>query len=214
MIYYWFLKYIFSPIVRMLWVGDVEGKRNLPQKGSALLASNHQSYLDPLLLMAISRRRIYFIVSDFVFRSKAAAWLMRHTGQIQVDRKKPGQNTHVYNEARDILRQGHLLSFFPEGWMSKDATILKAYKGVARTALDNQVDIIPIAICGSYDIYPAHKKIPALFRRCRVTILEPIKYDDFRGLTPAIIVHELLMPRIAAELGQEYAHRHLAEETE
>ena len=186
----------------------------MPRRGGAVLASNHQSYLDPPLLMAISSRRIYFAVGDFVYRSRAGAWLMNKTGQIMVDRKKPGQNSHVYDQARKIIARGHLISLFPEGWMSKDGQLQKAYKGAARIALENQVDIIPIVLSGSYDIFPVHKRLPKLFRRCRIIILEPIRYDDFRGLTPAVIVHELLMPRIAAELGQEYAHRHLAEETE
>jgi len=214
MFYYWFLKYLLSPIVRVLWVGKVEGKHNIPKKGSAVLASNHQSYLDPALLMAISRRRIYFVVGDFVYRLKAAAWLMNHTGQIKVDRKKPGQNTHVYDEASKIISKGELLSLFPEGWMSKDGNLQKAYKGAARIALGNKVDLIPIAICGSYDIYPSHKKLPVFSKRCRIVIMDPIKYADIKNHTPEKIVHDMLMPRIAEKLGQEYAHRHLAEVAE
>lgn len=212
MFYYWFLKYLLSPIVRVLWVGKVEGKHFLPQKGAAILASNHQSYLDPPLLMAISRRRIFFAVGDFVYRAKAGAWLMEKTGQIRVDRKKPGHNDHVYNEAKKILDNGHLLSLFPEGWMSKDGKLQKAYKGAARIALANKVDIIPIAICGSFDIYPAHRKLPVFDRKCRIVIMEPIKYKDIKDMTPAKIVHDVLMPRIAEKLSQQYEHRHLAEE--
>jgi 1-acyl-sn-glycerol-3-phosphate acyltransferase len=214
MFYYWFLKYLLSPIVRFLWVGKVEGKHYLPKKGGAVLASNHQSYLDPPLLMAISRRRIFFVVGDFVYRAKAGAWLMEKTGQIRIDRKKPGQNDHVYTQAKDILARGHMLSLFPEGWMSLDGKIQKAYRGAARIALQNKVDIIPIAICGSYDIFPAHKKVPLFSKKCRIVIMKPIRYKTIKNLTPAKIVHDLLMPKIAEELKQEYAHRHLAEETE
>jgi 1-acyl-sn-glycerol-3-phosphate acyltransferase len=212
MFYYWFLKYLLSPIVRVLWVGKVEGKHYLPKKGAAVLVSNHQSYLDPPLLMAISRRRIFFAVGDFVYRAKAGAWLMEKTGQIRVDRKKPGQNNHVYDEAKKILDRGHLLSMFPEGWMSKDGKLQKAYKGAAKIALNSKVDLIPIAICGSFDIYPAHKQIPVFSKKCKIIILEPIKYAELKNHTPAEIVHDMVMPKIAEGLGQEYEHRHLAEE--
>lgn len=204
------LKEILSPIVHFLWIGKIEGRHNLPREGAAVLASNHQSYLDAPLLMTITRRRVYFLVGDFVYRSKLGAWLMNVTGQIKVDRSQPGDNMHVYNAASNILDRGHLLSVFPEGWMSKDGKVQKAYRGVARIALRNKVDIVPVVFDGSYDIFPYNKKRPALGKKCRIVILEPIRYESFKNLTPAHIVHELLMPRIAAELGHEYAHRHLA----
>ncbi len=207
------LKEILSPFVRVLWVGKVEGKHYIPKKGAAILASNHQSYLDAPLLMTISRRRIYFLVGDFVYRSKAGAWLMNVTGQIKVDRKDPGGNGHVYGKAADVLSRGHLLSIFPEGWMSRDGKTQKAYKGVARIALESKVDIIPVVFDGSYHIFPYNKSRPVLGKKCRIVILPPIKYCDFKDKTPAQIVHDMLMPQIAEVLGHEYEHRHLASES-
>lgn len=204
------LKEILSPIVRVLWVGKVEGRHHIPRRGPAILASNHQSYLDAPVLMTVMRRRVFFLVGDFVYRSKLGAWLMNVTGQVPVNRKKPGENNHVYEQCKDILARGHLLSIFPEGWMSKDGKTQKAYKGVARIALDNKVDIIPVIFDGTYHIFPYNQKRPSLGKRCRVVIMEPIKYSKFKNMTPEKIVHDLLMPEIARELGHEYEHRHLA----
>jgi len=208
------LKELLSPIVRVLWVGKIEGKHNLPRQGAAILASNHQSYLDAPLLMTISRRRIYFLVGDFVYRSKLGAWLMNVTGQIKVDRTHPGGNLDVYAAAANILGRGHMLSIFPEGWMSKDGKTQKAYRGVARIALQNKVDIIPVIFDGSFNIFPYNQKKPKLGQKARIVILEPIKYSKIKNHTPAQIVHDLLMPAIAKELGHEYEHRHHANDPE
>jgi 1-acyl-sn-glycerol-3-phosphate acyltransferase len=206
------LKEILSPIVRVLWVGKIEGKEHLPKKGAAILASNHQSFLDAPLMMTISRRRIYFLVGDFVYRSKLGAWLMNVTNQIKVDRTQPSGNEHVYEQSAKVLERGHLLSIFPEGWMSKDGKTQKAYRGVARIALQNKVDIIPIVFDGSYHIFPYNSSKPVLGKKCRIVILEPIKYSKIKNLTTAQIVHDLLMPKIAKELGHEYEHRDLAKQ--
>ena len=139
-------------------------------------------------------------------------WLMNATDQIKVDRSHPGGNEHVYTQAARVLGRGHLLSVFPEGWMSKDGITTKAYRGVARIALQNKVDIVPVVFKGSHHIYPYNAKGPVFGKKCTVVILEPLKYSKIKNLTPAKIVHDLLMPKIAAELGHEYAHRHLADE--
>jgi 1-acyl-sn-glycerol-3-phosphate acyltransferase len=206
------LKETLSPIVRLLWIEKIEGRENLPKKGAAILASNHQSYLDAPLLMTISRRRIYFLVGDFIYRSKAGAWLMNATGQIKVDRKNPGGNGHTYEHAARILSEGKLLSIFPEGWMSRDGKTQKAYKGVARIALANKVDIVPVIFVGSFHIFPYNYKKPVIGKKCRVVVLPPIKYEKIKNFTPSKIVHDILMPQIAEVLGHKYEFRHLAEE--
>ena len=113
----------------------------------------------------------------------------------------------VYQAAADVLGRGHILVLFPEGTRSYDGKPLKAYRGVARMALQNQVDILPVAIENSHHVFGRHHKFPRIKRICRVKFLEPISYKEIADKTPEEIVHDILMPEIAREIGHEYEHK-------
>jgi 1-acyl-sn-glycerol-3-phosphate acyltransferase len=87
--------------------------------------------------------------------------------------------------------------------MTRTGKLQPAYKGVAKMALASQVDIIPTVI-ESYHVYAAHHKWPRFNQRCRIKFLEPIKYERIKNMDPEHIVHKILMPEIAKELGHEY----------
>lgn len=124
---------------------------------------------------------------------------------IRVELNEEGKK-HLYDKAKQILTEGKPLVVFPEGWMTYDGKIQQAYLGVARMALASKVDIIPTVI-ESYHIYPRHQKWPKFRKaRCQIKFLKPIKYSQIKNMTPHCIVHDLLMPSIAKELGHEYPH--------
>jgi 1-acyl-sn-glycerol-3-phosphate acyltransferase len=127
---------------------------------------------------------------------------LNRMGHIKVDRNVHDKAT-VYNQAKDILDNGRALVVFPEGRMTRDGKLQMAYHGVAKMALSSKVDIVP-AVIESYHIYPVHKKWPKFSERCKIKFLEPIPYDKLKNKTPEHIVHDLLMPEIARELGHEY----------
>jgi 1-acyl-sn-glycerol-3-phosphate acyltransferase len=126
---------------------------------------------------------------------------MKH---VRVDLDVEGKK-RLYADAHHVLTCDKALVVFPEGWMTFDGKLRKAYLGVARMALAAQSDIVPTVI-ESYHIYPRHYKWPK-FRagRCRIKFLPALRYDVFRGLTPEEIVHDMLMPAIARELGHAYS---------
>lgn len=205
---YLFLKVVWGAITRALWVGDVEGKRHVPKTGGVIIASNHQSWFDFCFLATVLNRRLYFLVAGMFYKNPIVRFALNRMRHIRVDLK--GDRSYIYDEAKKILGKGGALVIFPEGWMTFDGKIQKAYLGVARMALDSKVDIVPTAI-ESYHIYPRHNKWPKIFRaRCRIKFLEPLRYEKFKDMTPEEIVHGLLMPEIAKELNDEYKHRHLA----
>lgn len=203
MFVYYFLIFTFGVFIRLVWIGRVEGFRNVPRKGRILIAPNHQSWIDAFFIGAVLNRRLYFLVGEHVYNNKFASWCVDQMGFIRVDRTAENKSS-VYEQSLKLLSEGKALTIFPEGRMTRDGKIQKAYKGVARMALSSQTDIVPTVI-NSYHIYPVHLKWPKLFNgRCHIKFLKPLKYDDFRGLDPAEIVHYLLMPAIAKELKHEY----------
>jgi 1-acyl-sn-glycerol-3-phosphate acyltransferase len=190
-------------INRIFWVGEVRGVKNVPRKGGVIIASNHQSYLDFCLLATVVPRRLYFLVADMFYKRPLIRFGLESMQHIRVDLSSEGKQ-RLYDDTKNVLARGHALVVFPEGWMTFDGKIRRAYLGVARMALASQVDIVPTVV-ETYHIYPRHKKLPKFFtKRARIVFLEPLRYDVFRGLTPEEIVHDMLMPAIASELGHEY----------
>jgi 1-acyl-sn-glycerol-3-phosphate acyltransferase len=205
---YYFLKAVLGSISKLFWIGKVEGKSNVPRKGAVILAPNHQSWLDFCLLATVVNRRLYFLVGEFAYKLKVAKFALERMGHIKVDRNSPDKSA-VYAEAKRILAEGKALVVFPEGRMTRDGKIQKAYTGVARMALASEVDIVPV-VMETYHIYSANHRRPLFTKRCKIRFLEPIKHQQIKGKTPAEIVHDLLMPEIAEALGESYDHRHLA----
>lgn len=195
-----------SPFVRFFWIKRYSGVNNVPKKGGVIIAPNHQSWIDYYFLTSTLKRRLYFLVGEFVYQNKLYAWAENTMGNVKVDRFHENKK-EVYDKAKKILDNGGALVVFPEGRMTTDGYTKKAFKGVAKMALSSKVDIVPVAIKDSYQIYPVHNKRPYYGKKCcEVKYLERIKYKDIKNKSYEYIVHELIMKEIAKELGHEYNH--------
>ncbi|KKQ94905.1 MAG: 1-acyl-sn-glycerol-3-phosphate acyltransferase [candidate division CPR2 bacterium GW2011_GWC1_39_9] len=203
--FYSITKLLLGWIIRIFWVEKVEGIHYLPKKGPIIIAANHASFLDFALLVVASKRRLYFLVSDFFYKNPFFRLILRMTGQIKVDSFKKGRSA-VYQAAEDVLKRGHVLVIFPEGTRSNDGKLLKAYKGVARISLQNEADILPVAIKESHVVWRRGKFFPSFKKICKVVFLQPIIYKEIKHKEPKEIVHKILMPELARELGHSYDH--------
>ena len=140
----------------------IRGFENLPEKGPYLLCSNHQSYLDPILLTGALPYRLFrdtfaFGTSDIFgkgFMRRLARWL--RVVVLDPDANLvPAMRAGAYG-----LSQGHILILYPEGERTNDGNPRLFRKGAAILAIHGQAPIIPIAIEGFYTAWPRHKKFP------------------------------------------------------
>lgn len=206
---YWILKFIFGPIFRKIWIEKVEGLENIPSDGGVIIASNHESYFDFLLIPAICKRRIYYLAAEKFFHHPFWSILMRLTSQIYVDRGKEDK-AEVYEKAIQILKRGRVLGIFPEGTRSSDGKLQKAYPGVAKIALLAKVPIIPVGIVGTYEILSRNAKYPVL-KKCQINIGQLINLNKYcgrendEGLLQSI-TDNVIMSKIARLTGKEYSH--------
>ncbi len=203
---YWSLKIFLTPFFWLFWLEKVEGKHNLPKKGPYILAANHRSFLDFAFLSIAIHKRIYYLVAEFLYEVGPLRFVLEKTKQVRVPRQGNDQ-MQTYKGASKILENGGILAIFVEGKRSHHNLSLKAYKGVARIALQNKVDIVPAVIHNSFHVWGMHHKVPRLKRICKVKFLEPIKYEKIKKHDPGYIVHNLIMPEIARDLGHEYEYR-------
>ena len=153
----------------------VRGLENLPQDGPYLLCSNHQSYIDPLLLGSALPWRIFrntFAVgTSEIFGTGFMRWLARQLRVVVLD---PDANLVPAMRAGAFgLKHGRVLVLYPEGERTNDGNLRIFRKGAAILSIHTRAPIVPIAIEGFYEAWPRHKKFPT-FVPLEMTIGRPM----------------------------------------
>ncbi|MFG1934551.1 lysophospholipid acyltransferase family protein [Mycobacterium sp. NPDC048908] len=127
-----------------------EGLENMPERGGAVIAINHTSYLDwwPAALAAYQRRRrMRFMIKAEMQDVKLVNFLIRHTGTIPVDRTAGGG---AYAVAVERLRAGEIVGVYPEATISRSFELKEFKTGAARMARDAEVPIVPMIVWGAH----------------------------------------------------------------
>jgi 1-acyl-sn-glycerol-3-phosphate acyltransferase len=137
---------------------QVYGLENIPRRGGALIASNHQSNLDPVLLNTRLRRPLSYLAKSELFENPFSNWLLRSVGVIPV--YYGTGNFGAVRQSIQVLRDGHLLSIYPEGSRTHDGKIAPMEKGIALIGRRAQVPVIPVVIIGAYEAWPWNRRIP------------------------------------------------------
>ena len=145
-------------IYRMRW----RGVHNVPKEGPFILASNHQSYLDPPLMGVAPRHRAFrYMSKETYFRIPIASWVMFHTNTFPIDRAARFDR-RAYQLCLDTLKQGLGLILFPEGTRTRDGRLGVLQPGVARMALLTGAAVVPVGLTGAYEAWPHGSRRPHL----------------------------------------------------
>ena len=132
------------------------GRENVPRKGGVLLLSNHQSYLDPMLVSCSLRRRCCFMATDTLFRNPLLGATLRMLGAFQV-RLGTASNVRLGIQK---LATGSVLLVFPEGTRTYDGHLLPFRRGFRFLAARSRVPIVPLAIEGAFHAWPRTRFLP------------------------------------------------------
>ncbi len=147
------LRFVAWVLSRFIYRFKVRGDEHIPTTGAAILACNHVSFVDAVLLMAASPRPIYFLMDHRIFRVPVLGWLFRLAKAIPVASQKDDPATYqaAFDRAAQVLREGDLLAIFPEGGITKDGE-LQEFKGgimkiIERAQADGvQAPVVPMAL--------------------------------------------------------------------
>jgi 1-acyl-sn-glycerol-3-phosphate acyltransferase len=155
----WILKVIIHALFRVVFTLEYIGVENVPRTGAVILAGNHPSYLDPVLISLPIRRRIRFVAWDRLFSIPLLGPLIRFLGAFPVDTTKPDQQ--AFGQALQVLREGEALGIFPEAGISKEARMNALLKsGAVRLALSVPCPIVPVTIAGARAAWPRGQWLP------------------------------------------------------
>ena len=135
----------------------VSGAENVPADGGVLIASNHQSYLDPAIVTASNRRPVSFMARDSLFRNRLFGWFIRKLCAFPV--RRGGADHEALRAAVARLREGEMLLVFPEGTRTRDGSLGRLRNGPATLAFRADVPIVPAVIKGAFEAWPRSQKI-------------------------------------------------------
>lgn len=172
---YRFIKTTFQAPVSWAARLRVKGREHVPSEGGVLLAVNHLSWADPVLVGAAIHRPAFYLAKEAVFRNPLGRHFFESLGQIRVDRDKGG-NEAAIGTAVDLLRQGLVVGVFPEGTRSRPGHMKRGKTGIARIAALAGAPIVPIAVDTS-DFWPKHASLPRLGTKVYLNIGAPMQFE-------------------------------------
>ncbi len=169
----WVVKVIVQALFRVLFTLEYAGVANVPPTGAVILAGNHPSYLDPVLISLPIRRRIRFMAWDKLFAIPVFGSLIRFLGAFPVDTSKRDQQ--AFAQALEVLQSGEALGIFPEAGLSKGERVNALLKsGAARLAIAARCPIVPVTIAGARAAWPRGQWLP-LPRKITVKYHPPLQ---------------------------------------
>ena len=160
------LSFLFFPL-------KVQGKNNIPREGAFLLACNHVSYLDPMIMGIATGRRLNFMAKEELFKKPVLGYVLKALWAFPV--KRNTADKRALKESLERLKKGMPLLLFPEGTRHGEEKDKKIESGVGFLALKADVPVVPVFVDGSQNVLPPGAKF---FRRNQVKVRygAPIKY--------------------------------------
>lgn len=137
-------KFILRPAYKILYRYKIKNKGAIPAEGGVILASNHMSFADPVLLGLSEKRRLYFMAKQELFKNKFAASVIRALGAFPVERG--AGDGKALKTGGDILKEGNVMTIFIEGTRTKTGDLLRPRSGCALVAQQMQLPVVPCCI--------------------------------------------------------------------
>ena len=188
------------------------GGENIPASGGAILAANHQSFLDSVFLpLMLSRPVTFSAKAEYFTASGPAARLLssylRRTNQLQMDRNGPRAAQDTLEAALGLLADGQLFGIYPEGTRSPDGRLYRGRPGVGWLALKSGLPVIPVAMSGTRKVLPPGQLVPRP-GRIGVTIGQPLALGPELFSQPPAKARRAIADQVMAAIqqlsGQEY----------
>lgn len=196
------IKFVLRPLFRLLFSVEYHGVANVPTQGAVIIAGNHPSYLDPVLVLLPVERSIRFMGWDLLFKIPLFGQIIRALGAFPVDLRK-GKGEAAYQQALRILQAGEPLGIFPEGQRSEQGLMGELRTGVARLAIETGAPIVPVTIGGAIRAWPKWKLLPRPAKLV-VRFHEPLRLTEEERRTRGHEkeFHQEVMQRVAARINR------------
>lgn len=191
---------------------EISGQEHLPEEGPYVLAPNHYSEFDPLIV-AVATWRVgrapRFMAKESLFRVPVLGTVLRSTGMIPVGRASSSAAARQsLEQSQALVRDGRGVIVYPEGTLTREPNLwpMRGKTGAARLALAGDIPVIPAATWGVQQIMPRYGRLRVWPPRARVRLRfgPPVNLDEWRVQnSPAALAAatDAIMAAIADQLG-------------
>ena len=185
-------RFFLRPIVSTVWGFRVNGSEEVPTSGPVIIASNHVSNWDPILVSLGCRREVYFMAKEELFRNPLAAAFLGNVNVIPV--RRGVLDRKALRAAAKLLTDGKILLMFPGGTRNRSGEVRDPKPGVGFIACMNEATVVPACITG------ANALAKSFFRGVMLEVtfgspLEPPKKNSING-------YRAFSQKIADEMGR------------
>ena len=204
---------VVPPVAKLIWRPTVEGLHNIPATGPVLVAANHLSFADSVVLPIVVPRKVVFLAKEDYFTGTgikgtiSRVWF-ESLGCIPVDRDNTTSAIASLDIALQVLARGEAFGIYPEGARSRDGRLYRGRTGVAHLALTSGAPVVPVGLRGTQRLQPVGSRVPRIVR-VDIAFGEPIhfagKYDGIPLGRARRQVTDEIMAAIGALSGQEWA---------
>lgn len=176
--FYSFCRLILLVLFKLFFGFAASGPEKFPARGGFIIASNHRSFLDPIIIAITSRRQVCFIARDTLFQNPFFGLLIRGLKAYPIRRGSADRD--ALHQAVRLVRNGNPVLMFPEGTRSADGSFLNPKAGLGFVIARLGCPVVPVYIYGSYEAFP---KGARQIKRSRIqaAVGEPIRLESLFG---------------------------------
>jgi len=176
------MRFLVWMLIHTIYRVRVTGLDNIPKEGPVIIASNHVSFVDPLILGGMIRRPVNFVMYHRIYRIPVLNFIFRTGKAIPIAGRSEdaGILENAYRRMHGVLEAGDVLGIFPEGRITSDGEIQEFKPGIDKVIAEQPVPVIPAALCNLWGSLfsrrdPLHKRRPyKLWANIELRIGKPI----------------------------------------
>ena len=200
-------------VFQLFWRPRVDGRELIPSTGLLIVASNHLSFIDSIVIPVTVPRKVVFLAKAEYWEGRSPATWPRRLffaafEAVPVQREQQQDAQASLDLARGVVERGDAFGIYPEGTRSRDGRLYRGRTGVGWLALATGARVVPVGLVGTDRVQPVGAKVPRVHRGVAIRFGQPVDPADYAHLPPGRARREItdaVMDRIAALSGQPRA---------
>ena len=200
-------------VFQLFWRPRIEGRELIPSTGLLIVASNHLSFIDSIVIPVTVPRKVVFLAKAEYWEGRSPATWPRRLffaafEAVPVQREEQQDAQASLDLARGVVERGDAFGIYPEGTRSRDGRLYRGRTGVGWLALATGARVVPVGVVGTDRVQPVGARVPRVHRGVAIRFGEPVDPADYAHLPPGRARREItdaVMDRIAALSGQPRA---------
>lgn len=143
------IRFLVWILIKAIYRVRVTGLENIPEEGAAIVASNHVSFVDPLILGGMIRRPVRFVMYHKIYKIPVLKFIFKNGKAIPIASRaeNPEILEQAYLRMHEVLADGDVLGIFPEGGITQDGEIQTFKPGIEKILSEKPVTVVPMAMC-------------------------------------------------------------------